>query len=71
MTCHLTLLLANALSPTANQAPAGQLARLLAWSLANEKPQETSVHLNPQMGGQGGKEGGEGRSLFVCACVCE
>lgn len=70
MTCHLILILANALSPTNVRAPAGQLARLLAWSSANEKPQETSVHLNPQMGGQRGKEGAEGRSLLGCACVC-
>lgn len=52
MTCHLTLLWANALRSTTGWAPAGQLARLLAWSYANEKPRETSIHLNSQMGGQ-------------------
>lgn len=60
MTCHLTLLSANALSPTTGWAPAGQLAQLLVWSLANEKPRETSVHLNSQMGGQKGRKEGEG-----------
>lgn len=52
MTCHLTLLWANALRSTTGWAPAGQLARLLAWSYANEKPRETSIHLNSQMGGR-------------------
>lgn len=52
MTCHLTLLWANALRSTTGWAPAGQLARLLAWSYANEKPRETFIHLNSQMGGQ-------------------
>lgn len=66
MTCHLTLLLANALSPTTGWAPAGQLARLLVWSSANEKPQETCVHLNSQMGGQRGRG-----STDECVSVCE
>lgn len=65
MTCHLTLLLANALSPTTGWAPAGQLARLLVWSSANEKPQETCVHLNSQMGGQRGRG-----STDECVSVC-
>lgn len=56
MTCHLTLLSANALPSTTSWAPAGQLARLLVWSSANGKPRETSVHLNSQMGGQRGGE---------------
>lgn len=51
MTCHLTLLWANALRSTTGWASVGQLARLLAWSYAND-PRETSIHLNSQMGGQ-------------------
>lgn len=60
VTCHLTLLWAHALRSATGWAPAGQLARLLAWSYANEKPQETSIHPNSQMGGQrGGQTNGD------------
>lgn len=60
VTCHLTLLWAHALRSATGWAPAGQLACLLAWSYANEKPRETFIHLNSQMGGQrGGQTNGD------------
>lgn len=66
MTRYLARSLANALSQPTGWAPAGQLARLLMWILANEKPQETSVHLNSQMGGQGGTEEGPAERMSEC-----
>lgn len=66
MTHYLARPLANALPKPTAWAPAGQLARLLMWILANEKPQETCVHLNSQMGGQGGTEEGTAERESEC-----